>query len=59
MDKQRLRTLFKLNVILFLCAFFVGGSVHDVFAWSWGDKSLVVINGQEYAAEDYRNWWRY
>ena len=59
MDKQRIRTILKFNLVLFFCAFYVGGSVHDLLAWSWKEKPLVVINGQEYSAEDYKNWWRY
>ncbi|MFH7319810.1 peptidyl-prolyl cis-trans isomerase [Desulfurivibrio sp. D14AmB] len=27
-------------------------------AWFWGERPLAVVNGEEFSADDFRNWWR-
>jgi len=27
-------------------------------AWFWGERPLAVVNGEEFFAADFRNWWR-
>ena len=46
-------------ILILMTMFMLIGSSNCALAWTlWGDaEPLVTLNGQEYQAEDYLNWW--
>lgn len=45
---------------LVICTFvFVGTLSHDARAWLWNETSLVTINGENFSAHDFRDWWQH
>ncbi|MBU4153893.1 MAG: peptidyl-prolyl cis-trans isomerase, partial [Proteobacteria bacterium] len=45
-----------LLMLCVLCGLTVGNAKAS---WSWGKKPLVVIDGKEYTADEYKEWWEY
>lgn len=45
--------------IVLVCVLCCLGVSNVNAAWPWAKKPLVVIDGQEYFAEDYKHWWEY
>ncbi len=46
-------------VTIFVWAFFlVVLSQESLYAWFWGDSTLVTVNGEKYTSRDFANWWQ-
>jgi len=50
-----MRSVIRAVVACLLC---VLAATDAAAAWSWGRKPLMVIDGQEYSADEYKAWWQ-
>lgn len=57
MERRSVITMSKLGLLLLCTCLLVGGMSHNAHAWFW-NKSLVTINGESFAEQDYRDWWQ-
>ncbi len=57
MGKQRLCALRRVSCTLAILAAVFLLLPQVSLAWSWGSDPLLTVNGADYTADDYRQWW--
>ncbi|MDR9501697.1 MAG: hypothetical protein RI601_07860, partial [Desulfurivibrionaceae bacterium] len=50
--------MFGLRQLLLCILVLVGGTTHEARAWFWEEAPLLTIAGEQFAAQDYRDWWQ-
>lgn len=50
--------MFGLRQLLLCVLVLVGATTHEARAWFWDEPPLLTINGENFTAQDYRDWWQ-
>ena len=48
---------FVIGVCVFLLSYAGLAQERAVAAWFWEETNLATVNGTEYSAQDFKNWW--